>query len=430
MKIALIGAGQQGVSQGLAYIQAGHDVVFCDIDPEREQEILKKASEFGISQGKLQFTTSMQVAIKDAELIGANVPGDQFRQVAEAVAEYAKDDTIFYDNGSGKTKTMHIIKDALGDALKRIHYVGAHFFVGSAGSGPKFADPEMYKNQTAAVFGQGTAVDVLKDLFEGDLGVANVRTDLTPEQHDRDLGFFSHHNTLAVTALMLAFPQTELDGKDIQMLRFLSSTRVAEHGEAGHLFWKEILKDNREAILESADIFSAQISAVKEALKADKKAGLDRLFQKSSAYVDQISEDRAHEGVAGDMHDLQQMGLSEDPAVIAEYSAMPIIFGVLSAGAGETYEENGSAFSTIGNSSYKDSIRPARSDADAVEHVWKNKRAVLASIGQFEKNYSELVDLLKVEDYDALEKCFIESHQIRIKLAAAPNKARPELAIG
>lgn len=429
MKIAMIGAGQQGSSQGMGYIKAGHDVVFYDTNPVRQAELIQRAGEFDIPADAIKFASSAEEAMRDADVIGANVPGAAFSNVARDVGAFAKDGAVFYDNGSGKTQTMANITDALGDDLDRVHYVGAHFFVGKAGTGPAIATPEMYKNQTAAVMATDEgAQSIVTGLFE-DLGAGNVRTDLSPEEHDASLGFFSHHNTFAVTALMTAFPDAKINGQNIQVGRFLSSTRVAAHGEDGDLFWGPIANDNADAIVRSAKLFSSKLDGIKAALQSKDDKALKGLFQQGADYIDGIAPDRKYEGLEGDLHDLDALGASQEQKAV--YAGMPMVFGLASALSAKDYEDDGGQpFSSIGNSSFQDSLRPLR--AVDTDYIWDNKDTMLQSIERLQQEHLRITDMIERHDSDAVVKLLKQSHTLRTQLPDAPgaDDVRDEFVVG
>ncbi len=196
MKIALIGAGQQGTSQGFAFASLDHveRVFFYDTNTENQIVIQQEAAVKGIALEKIVFASSIQDAVIEADVVGINTPMSAFKGVAAEIAEYAKEGAIIYDNGSGKVQAMKDIQEGLGEDAECFHYFGAHFFVGRAGTGPAFAAVDMYKDQTAAIMGpDGSAKDQVVQLFT-DIGVTNVRTDLSAEDHDESLGLYSHHN--------------------------------------------------------------------------------------------------------------------------------------------------------------------------------------------------------------------------------------------
>jgi len=436
MKIALIGAGQQGTSQGLAFaeLDAVEKVVFCDTNLERWEQILEKAKEHGIDVSKLSFVESLQEAVADADVIGLNTPGDVFGDLAAQISEHAKEGATLYDNGSGKVRVIADIEKGLGDNLKQLHYFPSHFFVGRSGTGPEFADPKMYDGQTVAIMGTDNLARMrFIDLIKG-TGVKTIRTDLSPAKHDEGLGLYSHHNTFAVTALMLAFPRVNIGGKPVQIGRFLSSTRVAAHGVDGTTFWGPIANDNADAIVAAANIFSKKLQDIHDALKESDPSRLTDILKQAASYVDEIEPDRSFEGLEGDQHDLKQLvgdNKHFTPIFDPSHVAMPIIFAAASALTAQDYEANGGQpFSSIGNSSFHDSIRPMRDNFQkSADYIWELKKSVVTCVSILRKQYAGVVDAIEDHDADKVETMIQESHRIRSQLPQATTEARNEFVI-
>ncbi|GJL86202.1 MAG: hypothetical protein DHS20C02_19770 [Micavibrio sp.] len=436
MKIAIIGAGQQGTSQGLAFarLDGVEQVVFYDINPDNKDQVFEKAKEYGVDASKLTFTASQADAVRHADVIGINTPMSSFKDVVARMAPIVKDGVIIYDNGSGKVRAMAEIQEGLGDSSGRVNYFGAHFFVGRAGTSPVFADINMYQGQTATIMGQdGPAKDKLISLFK-DIGIKNVRTDLSPEDHDESLGLFSHHNTFAVTALMLAFPQVQINGKPIQIGRFLSSTRVAAHGKDGATFWGPIANDNANAIVEAAKIFSGKLEDVKTALRQNSVTHLKELLGRGFNYASGITPDRQFEGLEGDLHDFETLAIPSESEgeYAASHLAVPIVFATASALTAAEYEERGGQpFTSIGNSSFHDSLRPVRDNFEkAADFIWQNKVNVRAALEKFQRHHSEIKDAIADRRIDDIISCIEESHRLRTQLPDAPKAPRAEFAIG
>ena len=437
MKIALIGAGQQGASQGLGFILADHEVIFYDPNLARRQETCAKADEYEIAQEKIVFADTPEEAIRGADVIGANVPGAIFAQVAQQVAKFADNGAIFYDNGSGKVKTMRAIQDALGRNLERINYFGAHFFVGRSGTGPEFAAADMYEGATAAIIGpENEAQKTLIGLFR-QLSVKIIRTNTDPENplsaedHDESLGLFSHHNTFASSALMLAFPQVRVKGQDLQFGRFLSSTRVAAYGESGHLFWGPVANDNAKAIVSAAQRFSAELDQVKIALQQNHDGQLVSYLKEAFEYVSTIRVDRDFEGLEGDLNDLEVLGCLDDENLMSSHVAMPIIFAASSAHVAKNYQESGGQkFESIDNSSFHDTLRPARDDPEkSAAFIWDHRNSVLKAVQALQHQHAIITDAICTKAGGLVQDIIERSDSLRRQLPDAPTAARPEFTL-
>ncbi len=85
MKLAVVGTGYVGLVSGTCFAETGNDVICVDIDEAKVQMMregkipiyepgLEVLFERNISQGRLTFTTSLEDAIKDAEVIFLALP--------------------------------------------------------------------------------------------------------------------------------------------------------------------------------------------------------------------------------------------------------------------------------------------------------------------------------------------------------------------
>ncbi len=241
---------------------------------------------------------------------------------------------------------------------------------------------------------------------------------------------------------MLAFPQVEIASKPVQIGRFLSSTRVAAHGKDGASFWNPIANDNSQAIVKAAQIFSKKLDGIKFWIRHNDKKGFEGELKHAHEYVRGIKQDRDFEGIEGDVYDLMAQRKPNLPtniddilgqeldieleAYVASHIAMPVIFATASVQLASEYEhKGGQPFSSIGNSSFQDSIRPMRDQFSFfADYVWSRKQAVLAVVEKFQTKHGEIIKVIK-EGGDVTEY-IRSSHEIRAQLPEAPKEARPE----
>ena len=85
MKIAVIGTGYVGLVTGTCFAETGNDVICVDIDEAKVEKMkngevpiyephLDVLFERNINQGRLSFTTQIEEAVEDAEIIFLALP--------------------------------------------------------------------------------------------------------------------------------------------------------------------------------------------------------------------------------------------------------------------------------------------------------------------------------------------------------------------
>lgn len=109
------------------------------------------------------------------------------------------------------------------------------------------------------------------------LGFARISR-LSPQEHDRMIGFVSQLTHCIAVALMTC--------NDIQHLEdytgdsFRDLTRIAKINDE---MWTELFLDNRPALLEQMDAFSAQFAKMRDLLDRRDAAGMGQIMRQSTA---------------------------------------------------------------------------------------------------------------------------------------------------
>lgn len=105
-KICILGAGSWGTALSILLCNNGHDVTVWSIDPEevlmlndyREQ---REKLPGVIVPSMIVFTTNMEVALKEAELVVCAVPSPFMRSTMQSASNYITDGTIVVDVAKG-----------------------------------------------------------------------------------------------------------------------------------------------------------------------------------------------------------------------------------------------------------------------------------------------------------------------------------------
>ncbi len=118
MNICILGAGSWGIALANLLTKNNHSITVWSIDPE-EVSMLKEYSEHRsklpgvILPGTVEFTTDMEAALKDKDLVVMAVPSPFVRTTAQSASSYIKDGEIIVNVAKG-------IED---ESLKRLSVV-------------------------------------------------------------------------------------------------------------------------------------------------------------------------------------------------------------------------------------------------------------------------------------------------------------------
>lgn len=168
-KVCVLGAGSWGTALSIVLANNGHDVIVWSIDAE-EVLMLK---DYGEQRDKLpgvilpntiEFTTDMESALQDAEMVVCAVPSPFVRLTMKSASAFIKDGTIVVDVAKGieddTYKTMtEIIEDECPQARVAIL------------SGPSHAEEVGRKIPTTVVAGSKSkeVAELVQDTFMNDV---------------------------------------------------------------------------------------------------------------------------------------------------------------------------------------------------------------------------------------------------------------------
>lgn len=106
MKVCMLGAGSWGTALSIVLANNGHDVIVWSIDPE-EVLMLKDYREQRdklpgvILPNTVEFTTDMELALRDAEFIVCAVPSPFVRSTMKSASQYIRENAIVVDVAKG-----------------------------------------------------------------------------------------------------------------------------------------------------------------------------------------------------------------------------------------------------------------------------------------------------------------------------------------
>lgn len=134
MKIAVVGTGYVGLVTGTCFAETGNDVICVDIDKEKVEKMragivpiyephLDVIFERNIKQNRLQFTTNLEEAIEDAQIIFLALPTPPGEDgsadlsyilgVADELGKMIKDYKVIVDKSTVPVGTAEKVKEAV-----------------------------------------------------------------------------------------------------------------------------------------------------------------------------------------------------------------------------------------------------------------------------------------------------------------------------
>ena len=274
--VAIVGVGLIGGSVGLALKKRGITRHVVGIGHRRST--LDKARRRGAVDTA---TTHIARGVAHADLVILASPVDLIAEhAAEGLSAY-RPDAVVTDVGSVKGPIVTACERVLKDGPA---FVGSHPLAGSHRRGIDAARVDLLDGSTVVVTPTkrtpADAVDRVAGLWQA-LG-ATVRR-MSPAEHDRLVGAFSHLPHLVAAALVNSVPD---DVCALAASGFLDTTRVAA-GDAR--LWQGIFQQNRRNLLRSLDRFGQHLARMRRALECDDAPRVQQLLAKAKKVRDDLA---------------------------------------------------------------------------------------------------------------------------------------------
>ncbi|HPT88062.1 MAG TPA: prephenate dehydrogenase [Bacillota bacterium] len=259
-KITILGLGLMGGSLGSALVRKGYQVSGWDQEPETVAEAFRIGA---INQLPNDFKSAM----KDAGVVFVATPVTSIAKVIEECRSVAAPGTIFTDLGSIKEQVIREVQQVLPAGC---YFVPGHPMTGSEKHGIAGADPFLFENAAYILIedpsNPAEVFETVKILAKAT--GAHVIT-LTAGEHDRIVAMVSHLPHLVAAILSKTAGMAEEANPGTLALAaggFRDTTRVAMGSPQ---LWEDIIRGNRDKILEALALFQNELETMQEILKAD-----------------------------------------------------------------------------------------------------------------------------------------------------------------
>ena len=269
-KFLIIGLGLMGGSYALALKQQGYAVSAIT----KEQSSIDYAVAHGIiDKGDTDINETL---VKEADII-------VFALYPHVFIDWIKNNRNLFRKGqiiTDVTGVKHTIVKPVQELLNgRVEFIAAHPMAGREVYGVENATSEMFKGANYIVVptenNTPMAIDTAKRLGEI-LGFARISV-LSPEEHDKMIGFVSQLTHCIAVALMTCNDNTHL--VDYTGDSFRDLTRIANINED---MWTELFLLNRDVLANEIDVFAKELERIKDMLQNGDSEGMKEVMRLST----------------------------------------------------------------------------------------------------------------------------------------------------
>lgn len=260
--ILVVGLGLMGGSYAKGLKRIGYTVYGIDTNPES----IKFAIDNGIIDDGSNFADPE--LIKKADVVVFGLYPNIFAEWVKTNQQYFKPGIMITDVTGVKSSVVYDIQAILRDDVE---FIPAHPMAGKEVYGVQNCDDAMFRNANFIVTptdkNTEDAIEWCKDLGRL-LGFRRISV-LTPEEHDKMIGFVSQLTHVIAVALMDCSDNTHL--VDYTGDSFRDLTRIANINDK---MWSELFLMNKQPLLDQIDTFVNEMNTLKSMLENDDKEGL------------------------------------------------------------------------------------------------------------------------------------------------------------
>lgn len=275
---AIIGGGLIGTSVALAVRRHGlvRHLSIVEVDKSACQALRRV--------GVADFVASdLSLCPRSPNLVIVASPLSAYRAIGDALMGCLATGAIVTDVGSVK---LPVVRDLGRLSTRGVHLVPAHPLAGHHASGAEHATADLFTKRKCVVCPLPevplSAVGQVLDFWSG-CGMEVVS--LSPELHDRVVAFTSHVPHLIAYSVMASLDAVNgelgLSVRDFAGSGFHDFTRIAG---AEPVIWRDILFENRTAVLEMLARVDAAAAALVDDLRSGNRSGLERALGRARSH--------------------------------------------------------------------------------------------------------------------------------------------------
>lgn len=280
-RLAVVGVGLIGGS--LAGALRARDLVGSVVGCGRDRGNLERAVELGVID---EWTQDPAAAAAGADLVVVAVTLGATAEVFTRIAPALEPRAIVTDVGSAKRGVLEAARAHLPSHYER--FVPGHPIAGAERSGVEAARPDLYERHRVILTPtEDTDRDALATVRRMWQSVGAEVCDMDALLHDEVLAATSHLPHLLAYALVdcLLDLDAPVDVFDFAAGGFRDFTRIASSNPA---MWRDILLENRGALLAVCTRFEETMKKLRRALEAGEGSALEVTFTRAKAARDEF----------------------------------------------------------------------------------------------------------------------------------------------
>ncbi len=270
-KILIVGLGLMGGSYAQALKRLGFTVEAIDVRPEG----IAYATEHGIIDRG--YTEVTKEAVGSADVVIFSLYPGVFKEWIEKYQSYFHPGTILTDVTGVKSCVVYDIQAML---RPDVEFIAAHPMAGREVYGVEHSDDRIFRDANYIVTptekNTQEAIEWCKRLGRF-LGFRRISV-LSPEEHDRVIGFVSQLTHVIAVSLMTCNDYRELAAYTGDSFRDL--TRIARINEN---MWSELFLLNKPVLLEQMDLFMKELAEIRTLMEQNDEEGLKEKMRLSTA---------------------------------------------------------------------------------------------------------------------------------------------------
>lgn len=291
--VGILGLGLIGGSLARALRESGFSRRF--IGYGYRERSLRRGVELGVID---DFTLDLGELIDSADVLVICAPtlvaADLVRQILDNLDD-AGNGPVITDAASVKGNLLAAAREACdGDVPPRL--VLGHPIAGSERSGVDASDAALFRNHrvilTPVEGNDPAAVELVRDMWES-TGAEVVS--MSVADHDEVLAATSHLPHVLAYALVDALAQSDASEDIFRCAAggFRDFTRIAS---SDPVMWRDIAIANRDALLQSIDLFSEHLGRLRQAVVDEDAERMQETFTRAKAARDEFSAILAERG--------------------------------------------------------------------------------------------------------------------------------------
>lgn len=280
-KLAILGVGLIGGSLAAALKRAGTVAQIAGYSPNDDARVARALGHLDVA------CDNVAEAVAGASFVVVSAPVTAMPALFAQIREALDSQAIVTDCGSTKRSVIEAARAGLGDAFLR--FVPGHPIAGSERSGAQAADPELFRGRRWLLCPLDTTPEQHCEAVTRLLEPTGAKVQrLDPLLHDRIFADVSHWPHAVAFALSAAIAGYELAESALEYsgAGLRDTTRV---GASSPTLWADILLDNREACLDSAQRFGDCFEEIRAALRDGDRETLVRIFSAASRWRNRLA---------------------------------------------------------------------------------------------------------------------------------------------